>query len=154
MPNGDPNFDPDELERYFAPIASAIEAFARRRNLLIDKYYHDAPAWFLRFRHPQEGDASISVVRDSDHQVTMFSTWHIDDNERRVRTIYWRGPRHLARDSRVISEGLAEELSALVAAPSGDWNKTEHRFPRSQRRLSRARLEAMRPRYPDPILDD
>jgi hypothetical protein len=45
MPNGDPDFNVKELERFFSALASVLESFAQRHNLRLEKYYHQAPSW-------------------------------------------------------------------------------------------------------------
>jgi hypothetical protein len=52
MPNGKPNFNLEECEKFFAPIAATIERFVARRNLELIKYAHHQPNWALAFAHP------------------------------------------------------------------------------------------------------
>jgi hypothetical protein len=60
LPNGNPNFATEELpalEVFFRPLKPALERFATDHNLMIERYYHDLPAWDFRFRHPKGGEA-------------------------------------------------------------------------------------------------
>ena len=40
MPNGNPDFNVKELERFFSALAAVLEGFAQRHNLRLEKYYH------------------------------------------------------------------------------------------------------------------
>src|SRR5579872_732750 len=52
MPNGDPDFNVKELERFFSALAPVLEGFAQRHNLRLEKYYHEEPSWGFLCRHP------------------------------------------------------------------------------------------------------
>ena len=55
----------DELKKLdivFAKIAPAVKGFAKKRHLLIAKYYHDTSSWNLMFRRKSGGIAMIQII--------------------------------------------------------------------------------------------
>ena len=64
MPNGNPDFDPQTLEQWFAPIAGVLTSFVEHNHFLIDRYYHDSPSWTFRFNHPSSGQEPIIGSRE------------------------------------------------------------------------------------------
>jgi hypothetical protein len=60
MANGRPDFETTErpaLEAFFAPIRNALEDYALRRNLRLEKYHNSGNGWDFSFRHPSRGTA-------------------------------------------------------------------------------------------------
>jgi hypothetical protein len=153
MPNGDPNFDRTEEDAYFSTIADAINRFADRHNLLIEKYYHDSPSWALRFNHPKGGHVSIYVERRTDDEVGVSSVWHIDDYNAFTRSLHWRKTRPVAKSDDSLSLALAEEFSAILAVPLGAWNQVASDYKSSWGKYTKNEFEAMQYQFPDPIID-
>jgi hypothetical protein len=97
MLNGHPEFGPGFTEAdyrairsFFAGIAPALEAFADKHNLKIDKYYHESPTWTLMFRHPQKGIAMIEVERLSGCSLRLRAVWWHDDYDAATRSVKQR----------------------------------------------------------------
>ena len=68
-----------ENESFFAPIGPTLIDFARRYNLFLEKYYHDAPCWSLCFSPPQGGFAKLDVCQESETTVSVVGDWWVDD---------------------------------------------------------------------------
>ena len=85
MPNGNPDFNVKELERFFSALAAVLEGFAQRHNLRLEKYYHQAPSWGFLFRHPSGGVGKIEVQRVSEATVCILSDWWYDDFDAATR---------------------------------------------------------------------
>jgi hypothetical protein len=150
MPNGDPNFDFRDMELFFAPISDAIHEFARRKNLLVDKYYHDGRDWSLRFNHPKGGQASIVLRRDEKDGLRICSIWHFDDFEKSMRFLYARDERSCLRNATVIAKSLEDELQGIVDVNFGAWQQGHEC---AWGKHTRQEFEAMIPKYPNPKLD-
>src|SRR3982751_1898822 len=92
MANGhanDPNYDQiiAGYESFFAPFSGLFIEFAKNYNLVIEKYYHDAPSWSLCFSHPKGGSAKIDVNRDDQFLVSVTGVWWVDDYDSFTRSI-------------------------------------------------------------------
>jgi hypothetical protein len=75
LPNGGAEPEPlAQLERFFAPLAPAIVDLVERHNLLLEKYYHEAPMWSLEFGHPAGGQARLDVARRKDQRLSVNAT--------------------------------------------------------------------------------
>jgi len=152
VPNGDPNFDPTEQDRWFQPIAPTIEAFAKRRNLSLEKYFHDSPAWFLRFAHPKGGDASIQITNFSD-LVGVISSWAFDDDDLATRYLHWEDAKRVAKDPHTLVNALNASFRYIVTREFGDWNQVSSDLA-NKRRRERLGIKVTRQQYPVPRLDD
>src|SRR5262245_7698730 len=125
MPNGGMRGGEfDELERFFRPIATCLEQFASEHNLLIERYYHDAPVWSLRFDHPAGGSATIDVARAVvGGSVTVTGTWWLD--------VYREFTRYLRDTARVscpaepdaVTQVLRSTLSEVLGWQPGAWSR-------------------------------
>ena len=149
MPNGDRHFDLRLQEAWFAPLADAIEAFAREHNLFVDKYYHDTPGWDLRFSHPRGGNASVCITNLGPDRAGIGSSWYVDDYDRFTRSIHWRSVRSIEKDARLVREGLAAELDAIVAVPFGAWNQVAKGYEDAGGAYTREQFLALGPQLPE-----
>lgn len=121
MPNGDPHWDPTPLNEWFAPIADAIEQFAARRNLQIDKYYHQSPSWSLRFSHPNGGEASIQLCKSDENRLLVAAGWWVDDEVHGARYSHDRERLSVSPNPTAVSTALEKELAALAMVEFGAW---------------------------------
>lgn len=154
MPNGDPDFDLEREESWFAPIAPAVERFATARNLLVGRYDHDAPAWTLRFNHPEGGQASIVLTHHEQRSVAIGSVWHVDCHDTFTRSLHRREPREVPREPGAVRHALEAELRAILAVPPGAWTEVATGYERIWGRYTREQFAALAPRLPDPVVDD
>jgi hypothetical protein len=152
VPNGNPDFDADVAEQWFAPIAGALLSFAQRHNLLVDRYYHDSPSWTFRFNNPRGGQASLSVHCNAGAIAFVDSSWHIDDYDRFTRYIRWRKPREVAKLASTMGQEIEMEFAAIVAVPLGQWNQVAEGYAQTWGRYTKDEFQKMTPKYPDPIL--
>lgn len=118
---------PAEIVDAFRSIAPTVEAFARDRDLLIERYRRGKPAWELRFVRRAGGEATITISyrERTGHVLDVIATWWLDDLERRTRrlrsekvAVYYRREspailqQHLARALAVIDGWSADDLGA------------------------------------------
>ena len=153
MPNGNPNFDLDEQEAWFAPIAATIVEFAHAHNLVLDKYYHESCSWDLRFNHPSGGRGAVTVYNSGPDAAQVGSVWYIDEYDRFTRFIHWRHPRNIVKDPEAIQRELAFELAAIVAVPLGHWNQIADGYEPIWGRQTKQEFETMVQQYPYPRVD-
>jgi hypothetical protein len=90
MPNGSlTKEEHEELERFFAPLAASLEAFAQLHGLKVDKYYHGGHSWGFLFLHPVKGTGKIQVRRHDGSHVQVHGMWWWDDYQAQTRHSRW-----------------------------------------------------------------
>ena len=128
MPNGDPDFHEKELpalERFFSTLKPVLTAFATRRNLAIDKYYHQVPAWEFRFRHPSGGEAYLEVRRVDDETVELISAWWQDDYDAATRSTRWANSGELKLSNIDLVRLLHFHLDEVLSWRPGQWTQVD-----------------------------
>ena len=125
MPNGKPNFrhEMSELEEFFLPVAEVLHDFARRHNLRLTKYYHQAPSWSFTFRHPHGGLGKIEVLRESGEYLQVLGSWWFDDYDELTRFLKTHRGRSLPRDPQSLEREMQEALHLVLAWPFGKWDE-------------------------------
>ena len=124
MPNGGAGADHfAELERFFAPLAPAILGFAERHNLLLEKYYHEAPMWSLEFAHPAGGQARLDVARRKDERLSLSATWWVDDYDTFTRSIRTKDAVAVAASDQALAPELEKLLAEVLAWGPGAWTQ-------------------------------
>jgi hypothetical protein len=154
LPNGNPDFNLESAERYFAPISTCLENFAKRHNLFVDKYYHESESWNLRFAHPKGGNASINVGRLSKREVSVSSVWHVDDYDSFTRSVHRREIKPIAIDPDDLREALREELLAILDVEPGMWTEVADGYKAYWSRYTKEEFEALPPHYSQPTVVD
>ncbi len=154
MPSGNPDFDLIRVERYFSPISTCIENFSKRHNLFVDKYYHESESWDLRFAHPKGGNASINIGSLSNREVSVSSSWYVDNYDSFTRSLHRRGIRPIAMDPNELRKALREELLAILAVEFGKWTEVAGGYEAHWSRYTKEEFEALPPHYPQPTLAD
>jgi hypothetical protein len=123
MPNGVYDLSRDDwtkIQTFFDGLSPILFTFAVAHNLAIDKYYHDAPAWTFRFRHPRGGGAGLRVERVDDLTVKIGSSWYLDEYESFTRYLKW-GPEKQLPLTKVDLRGVLEtSLQEIV-----HWNEND-----------------------------
>jgi hypothetical protein len=150
MPNGNPEFDLEAMEGFFAPIAEVLTEFARSRNLLIDKYYHDEPSWSLCFNHPQGGQAKISILYKESDAAILVSMWWRDDYESFTRSVRRGNEKDCPRVPEQVRTLLERELEEVLSWRDGDWTKVVGGYENPWKRYTREEFESMTPDWPLP----
>ena len=123
MPNGNPEITSGEwtkIKAFFGKFSSTLSGFAARHNLAVDEYYHEAPAWSFRFRHPKGGGATVHVERLNDSTVRVNGSWYIDEYETFTRYFKW-GQNH---DFLLEDIDLRNELELCLKEIVG-WEKKD-----------------------------
>lgn len=109
------DFDADDWAAYFAPIATAIDHFAHRRNLRVVPYDHNSFRWKLDFLHPLGGVGRIDVVGYSEDSVALRALVRRDDFLAGVRTINCLRERIVERSAAVVGPALNALLDLMLA---------------------------------------
>lgn len=118
MANGNPNFDLIEraaLERFYAPLVSALEDFAVHHNLQLDRYHKHTSNWHFEFRHPAGGTASIQVMKFSEDSLLLAAFWTITDFDAFTRRVWAAEHRTVPRDGARLAGALTESLNEVLA---------------------------------------
>jgi len=142
----------EELERFFRPVAGALEEFASNHNLLLERYYHDAPAWSLRFTHPAGGSATIDVARGPGESITVAGTWWLDVYSEFTR--YLRDTSKISCSVRpdVVTSAVRSTLSEVLRWKPGEWSRIARGYQRIWGKFSESEFDRMSASYPEPRL--
>ncbi|MHC4213515.1 MAG: hypothetical protein ACYSWP_09110 [Planctomycetota bacterium] len=124
MPNGNPNFEKEELpllEAFFAKISSVLEDFSSSHNMQINKYYHEGPSWAFMFKHPVNGTGQIEVEKVNDNFVLIRKSWTIDDFDTSTRFLKYPPPsENIGLDHIELHQALEEALAEILK-----WKKED-----------------------------
>ena len=146
MPNGDPDWHEKELpqlEEFFAPIAERIRVFATKNRLSIDRYYHQAPGWSLRFRHPEGGEAYVEIRRVDEKSFVLLQSWWMDDSTANARSIKLGKSGPHSRDEVDLTTTLQTSLDEVRSWQPGEWTQVAVTYEEQQRREEGLRREAL-----------
>lgn len=150
MANGNPEFNLDDCERFFAPIGASIRQFAQRRNLAIIKYDHDSPSWDLAFAHPIGGFGKLVLGKGRASNLELSAVVWIDDYDSLTRRLRQLPVRNVPSDevslrgelAIALDEVLSWPLDELFASRSDQW---------SWRTVSKHDFIASQPAFPVPV---
>lgn len=112
-----------DFERFFAPLAPVLEAFAERHNLRIEKYHRAQANWSFLFRLAEEGSRGhLQVLRVGDNKVLIAGHRERRDFGRLRRFISFEGIGNatLSRDDPQFAEQLESMLVRTVNYPDSE----------------------------------
>jgi hypothetical protein len=129
-----------EVERFFAPLAPLLVAFAERHNLRIEKYHRGQSNWSFIFRLLEEGSRGhVQVLRTGVNEVLIAGNREQRDFERFRRFIGRVGHVTLLRDSPHFADALKAMLAEVINLPTShlkpdsfDWSSRTHEFLRAR----------------------
>ena len=150
MPNGNPDFNVKELERFFSALAAVLEGFAQRHNLRLQKYYHQAPSWDFLFRHPLGGVGQIEVQRASEATISIVSDWWYDDYDAATRFIKSTTLGPMPVNSEVTIK-LENALSEVLSWRFGHWDEQHTRGTVWRETWTKEQFEKLNAEYPEPL---
>jgi hypothetical protein len=159
MPNGlshDPQWN-DILagyEVFFAPINTVLTAFAADHNLLLEKYYHDAPCWSLRFAHPSSGEAKVDICRGEDSKAKVSGVWWCDDYDTFTRSLRYSDEIRCEPIPEIVQPALLETLKVVVAFERGKWSQVATGYRDIWKKTwTKSQFEKLTEGLPKPKLD-
>jgi hypothetical protein len=128
LPNGlshDPHYQEilAGYELFFSPIGELLAAFAKNHNLVVQKYYHDAPSWSLCFSHPLGGIARIDLNRKSESTVRISGIWWVDDYDSSTRSIKKTDAIECEPIVLAVEPHLTQILKSVLSFTLGDWSQ-------------------------------
>jgi len=150
MPNGDPDFDVKDLERFFSAFATVLENFAQQLNLRLEKYYHQSPSWGFLFRHPSGGVGKIAVQRASEATVCILSDWWYDDFDAGTRFIRTASVGPMPLNSKIAVE-LEKAFSELLRWRFGDWHERHTGYTNWRKTWTKEQFQKLPAKYPEPV---
>jgi hypothetical protein len=101
---------PAEIVDAFRAVAPAIEAFAQKQGLLIERYRRGKPAWELRFARRLGGEVVIAIgYRErTGHVLDVSAVWWVDDPATQTRRL--RSEKVAVYDRRAAPATLSQQL--------------------------------------------
>ncbi len=114
-----------DVEAFFAQIADVLNDFGSSHNLLLERYYHEAPSWRFNFRHPEGGVASIDVMKKSNDSLKIYDHWWIDDFDKFARFLRTEETPEYKIDSVNLAETLEEHLRKILSWQSDKLTRVE-----------------------------
>lgn len=152
MPNGGMSRGYFEaLERFFAPLSESIETFAARHNLLIDRYYHEAPSWSLCFSHPRGGSVKIEIARASEGGIDVQAIWWLDVHREFTRYLRDGERRHCEASTAALAPELARALSEALSWRAGEWTRVARGYKDAWGGYTADEFARLGPHYPAPV---
>lgn len=136
MPNGNPNFETEELpllEAFFARISPVLESFSNTHNLLVEKYYHEGPSWSFLFKHPLGGSGQIEVEKTEDDCILLRKSWSIDDYESSTRFLKYPPGNKMGLDHTELHQSLEDALQDILQWKKDDLISHKAPYPWSKR---------------------
>lgn len=108
----------------FRAVAPTVEAFARERGLLIERYRQGRPAWELRFARRLGGEAALvlSFREQTGHVLDLSAVWWVDDIPARSRRL--RSEKVAVWDRRAEVALLLQELGEGLRRIDG-WEESD-----------------------------
>ncbi len=106
---------PAEIVDAFRAVAPTVETFARRHDLLIERYRRGKPAWELRFARQLGGEAALTISyrERTGHVLDISVTWWVDDRSQQTRRL--RSEKVAVYDRRAAPSLLRDQLEAALA---------------------------------------
>ena len=153
MPNGDPDFHVNEepkLEAFFSPIADILIEFAQRRNLRMEKYYHQSPSWDFTFKHPQGGVGKIEASRETDTSLSLHCIWWHDDYDRVTRSLKRLKGEPLLREPQALRDALEKSLKTILSWQFGQWDDEYGGYHDWKSHWTKAQFDSQMDLYPVP----
>lgn len=128
----------DKVLDLFREVAPTVEAFARTRQLQIDRYRKGKSSWDLRFARQRGGEAAIvlSFREPWGHVIDVSAVWWVDDFAAQTRRVHSEKVRaHYRRDQQPALEQLLDNAfrriqgwtDADLGQPHGpyrEWSRT------------------------------
>jgi hypothetical protein len=116
---------PDEIERVFAPIAGAVDEFAREHSLVLDKCVRGNVGWELTFPHNEGGTAFLLLLHDPSLGLGVGSVWQFPCPEMSRRYVHFREMRACELQPEPVTKRLEEELGEITKVRFGFWTHIE-----------------------------
>lgn len=152
MPNGKRKVSEKELpefEALFPQIADVLNDFASRHNLMIERFYHDAPCWKFNFRHPRGGVGSIDVYIESRDSLKIYSHWWIDDFNKFARFLRTEETPEYKIDSINLAEILKGYLKQILSWQTNELTQVDIDYEQYWKPYKEKLLNYTE-RYPEP----
>jgi len=151
MANGNPEFDLEACERFFAPIAEAIAQFARRRNLALVRYDHGSPYWDLLFAHPIGGHGKLVLGRGLTRGVTVSAVVWRDDYDSFTRRIRRQEEREVSCGQIELTDELDRLLDEVLGWRLNEQFRSVGGYERIWSTMTRERFLKSQPVLPVPL---
>jgi hypothetical protein len=105
----------------FAPIAQAVEDFARSNSLRVEKCARGNSGWELVRSHPSGGDIRLLLLYNSELGLGVGSVWQFSCQEMALVYTHFRDMQPCAIWSDAVLPRLQNELDAIDRVKFGFW---------------------------------
>ena len=152
MPNGTYRSAAEwrEIKVFFEQLSDPLTKFAKRYNLVIDKYYHDGADWTFRFSHPLSGSGQIQVMMTDSNSVWLACSWHKDDYDACTRSLKYETWKDIPVQPEQLTAKLEKALKLILGWKFGEWTEVVRGYENPWRRYTKEEFEQMEPKYPLP----
>jgi hypothetical protein len=153
MPNGNHNFYNEELpklEKFFGHFSEELEDFARRHNLLIDRYWHQFHSWRFSFKHPKGGIANLELFKETESLVKIYSNWWLDDYDKFTRFARQSQTDLFEAKKETIILKLEENFAEILSWNLNEWTDIGNQFENIWNRWSKEEFYNFNNKYPFP----
>lgn len=137
-------------EERFSEYRVDLMSFSSKHNLLIEKYYHDAPSWSFCFTHPQGGQAKLDLSINDQGELSISSVWWLDDYSQFTRSLRW-GESEKIENTETLTSILERRLNDVLAWNLNAWSQVADDYEDIWGRYSEAEFKAMTPDWPTVI---
>jgi hypothetical protein len=123
------------IDLIFAPIAAAVQDFASRYDMRLDKYSIGKGDWMLVGKHTKGGNIILVLRYDLIRTLVITGLWQVGCPEKSLFHTHVRPGRKCRLDPEAVIAVLENELAALAATEYGSWTCTRP-FPKCDANLS------------------
>jgi hypothetical protein len=136
-PELDGRFSDSAVLGAFELLEPDLGAFAEKHSLFVRKYIHNYPMWGFYFRHPSGGRGSVQLTiarkPGGEFAAAVAGEWHIDDEDKLVRSTYSVPLENLSSAEVALTVGTLEGvLAKLLAAPESARSQISRIMERSK----------------------
>ena len=131
-------------------MAEALNEFGSKHNLMLERYYHEAPSWRFNFRHPKGGVASLDVMKQSEDSIKIYLYWWIDDYDKFTRFVRTDKSPSYEVGSIDLTQILEERLRVVLSWEPGAWTQVATGYEQFWKPQGKKWLQKDVERYPIP----
>lgn len=143
-----------DYEAFFSPISELFVAFAKNNNLVVQKYYHDAPCWSLCFSHSSGGVGRIDLKRKSESILGISGIWWVDDYDSFTRRIKHTNKVECEPTPLAVEPHLRAALKSVLCFTPGDWSLVATGYERFWRKTwTKDQFDKLNSQFPLPRID-
>lgn len=111
----------EEIDRLFAPIAAAVEAYAEQHGMDLRKCQRGISGWELVKAAPEGGDRHLLLLYEPSLGLGIGSVWYYRSDEMSRTYCHWRSMAACPIEAENVVAALESERAALATVRFGHW---------------------------------